>query len=227
MYKEIKNKRLKNLAEIDRKIRLCACNDHIRVEGCKNCEEIKALGEKLSGLKVNSGNKRIVFEIEQRKERIKTPFHLEVHEYKKLKERGKSDLEIARMFGGNVAQIRYWKDKHKLTNANRKTPVQINESFVMTFEEYNGYRNKGLPDKKIAEIKGVHPQYIQRWKNRNDIETGPIHAKSIDLTIEQYIKFKEEGQTDLQICERYSVSKDFLYRWKRDKGLVKQKQGVN
>lgn len=233
MYKQLRKKRLEIIYEIDSKIKLCECTDAYKIEGCKNCEEIKSLGEKLSGLKENSGNKSLDFYVVPRKERTSTPFHLEVDEYKKLKERGKSDLEIARMFDGNAAQIRYWKEKNKLINMNIEKKVIRKKVFEMTVEEYESLRDQGLLDYQIAKAKNVAPSRIQRWKAQNDIENLPLSIIKFDLTTDDYWALHKSGVTDAEIARNNDVSKCYLSRWKKMNGIItkkwskKQTQGVN
>lgn len=223
MNKEFKRKRLEIISKIDSKIKLCSCGDGNFIAGCKNCKEIRKLGEELISLKENSGNAYNPIKNEEEKRGRKVEFHLEVHEYEKLKNRGKSDLEIAKIFGGTGSQIKYWKKQNNIKTASASVITTKNTDFKMTIEQYKKYRKKGLRDYEIAKMKKVSTSYITRWKLKNDIENKPVNVKEVDLDANKYWNMHNSGLKDIEICNKYDVSKCWLSRFKKLNGIVTKK----
>lgn len=105
------------------------------------------------------------------------PLPMTIEEFIEYKRQGMPDKEIAKIYSVSIDKVSKWKRKNGIK---RRDQRMDKVSLVLTSEEYEGFKEQGLSDKAVWELKGLSRASFQRWKRE-------VHNGEEKIDVMEYV----------------------------------------
>lgn len=191
--------------------------NEMKSEGKLDCEIMMYFGISASGL---SGWKRKNNLIKTKKISIDDT-GITVEKYKKMKEEGKTHVEIAKHFGVSPSGLSGWKERNNLIMKDQRNLKEKG----LTKDKYKKLKKEGYFDKDICEMYKCSTSSLVDWKKRNGLKTKEYGALD-RMGEDKYNELKKEGLMDKEIAAQLGITQNAVVRWKNRKGIETHRQSI-
>lgn len=125
-----------------------------------------------------------------------------VEEFKTLKSEGKTNQQIADLWGVSISTIKRFVRANKLYN--RNTEIDEKE-FLRLYEQ-------GLEDEEIAKELNLTKTFIYNYRRKLNLDSQ--HDKKRKLNQQKFLQLLEEGKNDSEIGRILGVSNTTIHYWR-------------
>lgn len=125
-----------------------------------------------------------------------------VEEFKTLKSEGKTNQQIADLWGVSISTIKRFVRANKLYN--RNTEIDEKE-FLRLYEQ-------GLEDEEIAKELNLTKTFIYNYRRKLNLDSQ--HDKKRKLNQQKFLQLLEEGKNDSEMGRILGVSNTTIHYWR-------------